>query len=208
MNNFFLKRNWKSFFIRIILPVILVIALFILSVFTIILPALDNNIMDRKKEMISELTNSARSILSNYEKGKIDSTLTQSKASFVKKKAISISGAPKPIGPYSQGIMVNGMLFVSGQIPVNPYTGEILKGDIQKQTKQVMTNILAILKEAGMNFSNVVKASIFLSDMNNFQKVNEVYASYFNEDPPARECIQAVRLPKNVDIEISVIAVK
>ena len=127
---------------------------------------------------------------------------------FFMKKAINISDAPKPIGPYSQGIMVNGMLFVSGQIPVNPYTGEILKGDIQTQTKQVMTNVLAILKEAGMNFSNVVKTSIFLSDINNFEKANDAYASYFNEDPPARECIQAARLPKNVDIEISVIAVK
>jgi len=124
------------------------------------------------------------------------------------KKAIKTSEAPKALGPYSQGIMVNGMLFVSGQIPLDPHTGEILKDDIQKQTKQVMANVLAILKEAGMDFSNVVKTSIFLSDMKNFEKVNEVYASYFSDIPPARECIQAACLPKNADIEISVIAVK
>ena len=124
------------------------------------------------------------------------------------KKAINISNAPKPIGPYSQGLLVNGMLFISGQIPLNPFSGELLKDDVQAQTKQVMANILAILKEADMDFSDVVKASIFLSDMNNFEKVNETYASYFKADPPARECIQAARLPKNVDIEISVIAFK
>ena len=124
------------------------------------------------------------------------------------KTVINSSNAPKALGPYSQAILTNGMLFISGQIPMVLSTGEILTSDIQTQTKQVMTNILAILKEAKMNFSNVVKTSIFLSDINYFQKVNEVYASYFNEDPPARECIQAVRLPKNADIEISVIAVK
>jgi 2-iminobutanoate/2-iminopropanoate deaminase len=124
------------------------------------------------------------------------------------KKAINVSGAPKAIGPYSQAILTNGMLFVSGQIPIDPSTGELLKGDIQEQTHRVMANILAILKDVEMDFSNVVKASIFLSDMENFQKVNEVYATYFNENPPARECIQAARLPRSVDIEISVIAVK
>jgi len=124
------------------------------------------------------------------------------------KKVINTSNAPKALGPYSQGIMVNGMLFVSGQIPINPSTNELLKGDIQEQTRQIMVNILAILKEADMNFSNVVKTSIFLSDMNNFGKVNEVYGTYFKENPPARECMQASRLPKNADIEISVIAAK
>ncbi|NTW33382.1 MAG: RidA family protein [Bacteroidetes bacterium] len=122
------------------------------------------------------------------------------------KKAINISGAPKPIAPYSQGILCNGFLFVSGQIPLSPFTGELITGDIQEQTKQVMENVLTILKEAGMDFSNVVKASIFLSDMNNFAKVNDVYGTYFNEVPPARECVQVACLPKNVDIEISVIA--
>lgn len=124
------------------------------------------------------------------------------------KKAINISNAPKPIGPYSQGLLVNGMLFVSGQVPIDPYTGKMMNGDIAEQTHQVMSNILAIMNEAGMDFSNVVKVSIFLSDMNNFEKMNEIYASYFRNEPPARECIQAARLPKNSDIEISVIAVK
>jgi 2-iminobutanoate/2-iminopropanoate deaminase len=124
------------------------------------------------------------------------------------KKAINVPGAPKAIGPYSQAILTNGMLFVSGQIPIDPSTGELLKGDIQEQTHRVMANILAILKDVEMDFSNVVKASIFLSDMENFQKVNEAYATYFSETPPARECIQAARLPRSVDIEISVIAVK
>ena len=124
------------------------------------------------------------------------------------KKAINVSGAPKVIGPYSQAILANGMLFVSGQIPIYPSTGDLVKGDIQAQTHQVMANIFAILKDVEMDFSNVVKTSIFLSDMENFQKVNEVYATYFGENPPARETIQAARLPKSVDIEISVIAVK
>lgn len=124
------------------------------------------------------------------------------------KKAINITGAPKAIGPYSQAIMANGMLFVSGQIPIDPSTGELVKGDIQLQTHRVMSNILAILKDAEMDFSDVVKVSIFLSDMEHFQKVNEAYATYFKENPPARETIQAARLPRNVDIEISVIAVK
>jgi len=131
-----------------------------------------------------------------------------SQINFIMKKAINVSGAPKAIGPYSQAILSSGMLFVSGQIPFDPSTGELVKGDIQEQTKRVMANILAILKDVEMDFSNVVKASIFLSDMENFQKVNEVYATYFSENPPARECIQAARLPRNVDIEISVIAVK
>jgi 2-iminobutanoate/2-iminopropanoate deaminase len=124
------------------------------------------------------------------------------------KTIINTSDAPKALGPYSQGILVNGMLFVSGQIPIDPQSGELIKEDISKQTKQVMTNIQAILKEAGMDLNNVVKASIFLSDMSNFEKVNEVYASFFRNEPPARECIQAAKLPKETDVEISVIAIK
>ncbi|HNW99118.1 MAG TPA: RidA family protein [Bacteroidales bacterium] len=124
------------------------------------------------------------------------------------KKSINTNYAPKALGPYSQAIEVNGMLFVSGQIPINPASGQLLTGDICEQTKQVMTNIGAILKEAGMDFSNVVKASIFLSDLSNFEKVNETYAKYFSENPPARECVQVAKLPKNTDIEISVIAAK
>ena len=121
--------------------------------------------------------------------------------------AIKSNKAPAPIGPYSQGILANGMLFVSGQIPTNPATGELVTGDIAGQTKQVMLNLHAILTEAGMDFTNVVKTSIFLSDMNNFAKVNEVYATYFTENPPARETVQAARLPKDAGVEISLIAV-
>jgi 2-iminobutanoate/2-iminopropanoate deaminase len=124
------------------------------------------------------------------------------------KTIINTPNAPKPIGPYSQGILVNGMLFVAGQIPVNPKNGELIKEGIRCQTNQVMLNIQAILKEAGMDFSHVVKASLFLSDMNNFDSVNDIYASFFQGELHARECIQAAKLPKGVDVEISVIAVK
>jgi 2-iminobutanoate/2-iminopropanoate deaminase len=124
------------------------------------------------------------------------------------KTVIHSSDAPKALGPYSQAILSDNLLFVSGQIPIVPATGQMLTGDIQQQTKQVMANIQAILKEAGMDLSDIVKTSIFLSDLNNFDKVNETYAEYFIEAPPARECIQAARLPKNADIEISVIARK
>ncbi len=126
----------------------------------------------------------------------------------IMKTIINTPNAPKPIGPYSQGVLVNGMLFVAGQIPVNPKNGELIKEGIRIQTNQVMLNIQAILKEAGMDFSNVVKASIFLSDMKNFDNVNDIYASFFLGELHARECIQAAKLPKGVDVEISVIAVK
>lgn len=127
---------------------------------------------------------------------------------LIMKTIIQTVNTPAPIGPYSQAVLANGMLFVSGQIPINPETGELLKGDIAVQTKQVMANILAILKQAGMDFSNVVKTSIFLADLADFNKVNEVYANYFSGNPPARECIQAARLPKDANVEISVIASK
>ena len=121
------------------------------------------------------------------------------------KKSLNTDNAPKPIAPYSQSVLVNGMLFVSGQIPVDPKTNEIVTG-IDAQAKQVMENIKAILKDAGLKMSNIVKASIFLADMNDFSTINEIYASYFTSNFPARECIQAARLPKDVGIEISVIA--
>jgi 2-iminobutanoate/2-iminopropanoate deaminase len=123
------------------------------------------------------------------------------------KKIITTSGAPKPIGPYSQAVMVNNTLYVSGQVPVNPLSGKIESEDIAVQTKQVMENIGAILKEAGMSFSNVIKASIFIMDMGNFAKINEVYGSYFTVDFPARETVQVAKLPLNANVEISVIAV-
>ena len=123
------------------------------------------------------------------------------------KTVINTNNAPAPIGPYSQAIAAGGFVFVSGQIPTNPSTGEIVSSDIKAETKQVMENIKAILTEAGLSFSNVVKTSIFLTDMQNFAYVNEVYGTYFTDQFPARETIQVAALPKNVNVEISVIAI-
>ncbi len=123
------------------------------------------------------------------------------------KKIINTNNAPAPIGPYSQAVAANGFLFVSGQIPSDPATGEIVSGDIKAEAKQVMENIKAILTEAGLNFSNIVKTSIFLTDMGNFAQVNEVYGTYFTDQFPARETVQVAALPKNVNVEISVIAI-
>ena len=123
------------------------------------------------------------------------------------KKVINTKNAPAPIGPYSQAVSANGFLFVSGQIPSNPVTGEIVSGDIKAEAKQVMENIKAILIEAGLNFSNIVKTSIFLTDMGTFTQVNEVYGTYFTDQFPARETVQVAALPKNVNVEISVIAI-
>ncbi len=122
------------------------------------------------------------------------------------KKVINIPGAPTPIGPYSQALLKNNVLYISGQIPINPLSGQMVEGDISIHTKQVLDNISALLHEAGMNFSNVVKTSIFLADMNDFNIVNEIYSSYFTNEYPARETVQAARLPKDSKIEISAIA--
>jgi 2-iminobutanoate/2-iminopropanoate deaminase len=122
------------------------------------------------------------------------------------KKIINITNAPQPIGPYNQAVKKGNTLFVSGQIPLIPQTGILITGDIRPQTIQVMENLSALLTEAGMTFDNVVKVSIFLSDMNDFAVVNEVYGSYFAGDYPARETVQVAGLPKNVDVEISLIA--
>jgi 2-iminobutanoate/2-iminopropanoate deaminase len=124
------------------------------------------------------------------------------------KKVINTTNAPAPIGPYSQAVEAGNFLFVSGQIPANPVTGEIVSSDIKAETHQVMKNISAILSEAGLSFSNVVKTSIFLTDMQSFAQVNEVYGTYFTEQFPARETVQVAALPKNVNVEISVIAIK
>jgi len=124
------------------------------------------------------------------------------------KKVIQIPGAPAPIGPYSQAILVNDTLYVSGQIPVDPTNGELVDESIEASTHQVMKNIRALVNEAGMTIENIVKCSIFLKDLGNFDRVNEIYGSYFRSLPPARETVQVARLPKNVDIEISCIAVK
>jgi 2-iminobutanoate/2-iminopropanoate deaminase len=124
------------------------------------------------------------------------------------KKAISIPGAPSPIGPYSQAIKTSNMLFISGQVPLDPISGNIQNDSIESSTHQVMKNIKALLEEAGMDFGHVVKCSIFLTDLNHFSSVNSVYAGYFSDVPPARETVQVSRLPLDVDIEISCIAIK
>ena len=123
------------------------------------------------------------------------------------KKIINTSNAPAPIGPYSQAVLINNMLFISGQVAFEPATGNLITVNIIKETNQVMNNLLSILKEAGMDFSNVVKTTIFLNDMNNFGAMNEVYATYFKENFPARETVEVSRLPKDVSVEISMIAV-
>lgn len=123
------------------------------------------------------------------------------------KKIIKTQNAPNPIGPYSQAVLKGNMLFVSGQIAINPATGDQMTGDIKTEAKQVMENLKGILKEAGLDFSHVCKTSIFMKDLNDFASVNEVYGSYFTSDFPARETIQVSKLPLNVNVEISVIAV-
>jgi len=123
------------------------------------------------------------------------------------KKIISTKNAPGAIGPYSQAVKTGNMLFTSGQVAIHPETGELVMDDVQTETHQVMSNLKAVLAEAGMTFDNVVKTSIFLQDMNDFNAVNEVYASYFSSDFPARETVQVACLPKSVNVEISMIAV-
>ena len=125
-------------------------------------------------------------------------------------KVIRTEGAPAPVGPYNQAIAATGqMIFVAGQIPLEPQTGEIVgSGDIAKQTQQVMANIEAILKAAGASWENVVKTTVFLTDLENFAAMNQVYAQYFNEETaPARACVEVSRLPKDVLVEIECIAV-
>ena len=125
------------------------------------------------------------------------------------KKIIFTSNAPAPIGPYNQAVLAGETLFISGQIPLDPATGELVSGDITEESKMVMKNLEAILPAAEMTFENVVKSSIFLSDMNDFSAVNAVYGTYFNEETaPARETVQVANLPKFVNVEISMIAVK
>lgn len=124
------------------------------------------------------------------------------------KKAVQISGAPAPIGPYSQAILANNTLYVSGQIPLNPKDGSLVVDSIENATHQVLNNIFALLSEVGMNEDNVVKCSIFLKDLNDFAIVNQIYGSYFKNIAPARETVQVAKLPLDVPIEISCIAVK
>jgi 2-iminobutanoate/2-iminopropanoate deaminase len=124
------------------------------------------------------------------------------------KKVITSSGAPAPIGPYSHANLSGNMLFVSGQVAKDAKTGELVLGDIKSETHKVMGNVKAILTEAGFELENVVKTTIFLKDLNDFAIVNETYGSYFSGDFPARETVQVSRLPLDVNVEISVIAVK
>ncbi len=125
------------------------------------------------------------------------------------KKIITTINAPAPIGPYNQGVLVNDTLYLSGQIGLNPNSMELVEGCVKKETEQVMENLKSVLEAAEMNFDQVVKSSIFLSDMLDFEQVNEVYGSYFNnKTAPARETIAVKTLPKNVRVEISMIAIK
>lgn len=125
------------------------------------------------------------------------------------KKIINTSKAPAPIGPYNQAVLVNNMLFTSGQIAIDPSNNQLVLSSIKAETKQVMENLKAVLAEADLTFNQVIKASIFISDMNNFSEINTVYGSYFNEEnAPARETVEVARLPKDVNVEISVIAIK
>lgn len=122
------------------------------------------------------------------------------------KQVVETSRAPRAIGAYSQAIIANGFVFTSGQVPFDPTSGELVKGDIKAQTKQVMTNIGAILEAAGTSLNNVVKTTVFLKDMNDFAAMNEVYGSYFHDSLPARSTVQAARLPRDVDVEIEAVA--
>ena len=124
------------------------------------------------------------------------------------KKVINTHNAPAAIGPYSQAIVSGNTLYCSGQIAINPATGDLVMDNITAETTQVMQNIEAVLKEAEMDFSHVVKCSIFMKDMNDYAAINAVYANSFKEDPPAREAVQVSELPKNVNVEISLVAVK
>ena len=124
------------------------------------------------------------------------------------KRAIQINNAPAPVGPYSQGILQNNLLFISGQIPLNPLTKELEVSSIESATHRVMLNIKALLVSADMQMTDVIKCSIFLADLNDFNAVNEIYASYFSGVYPARETVQVSKLPLNVPIEISCTAVR
>ena len=123
------------------------------------------------------------------------------------KTIINSENAPAPIGPYSQAVLSGNTLFASGQIAINPKTGELNMDSIEVETEQVMQNIKAVLQEANMTFENIVKCSIFLSDMDSFSRVNEIYGKYFSTNPPARETVEVSCLPKSVNVEISFIAI-
>jgi 2-iminobutanoate/2-iminopropanoate deaminase len=125
----------------------------------------------------------------------------------MKHEIIHTDNAPAAIGPYSQAVKAGNLLFVSGQVPFVPETMEIVEGDVKAQARQSLSNVQAILKEAGADFSNVVKSTVFISDMNEFAQINEVYSEFFGENKPARACVEVARLPRDVKVEIEVIAV-
>lgn len=126
----------------------------------------------------------------------------------MEKKIITSTDAPAPIGPYSHAVLKNGVLYTSGQVAKDASTGEMVQSDIKAETHKVMQNLQAILKNAGMDFSHVVKTTIYCTDLANFAAINEVYGSYFTSDFPARETVQVVKLPLNANVEISVVAVQ
>jgi 2-iminobutanoate/2-iminopropanoate deaminase len=126
----------------------------------------------------------------------------------MEKKIITTKNAPAPIGPYNQAIIVKDTIYISGQVCIDPSTGNLKNRDIQEETHQVMQNLKAILQEAGMTFNDVVKTTIFITDMNRFSEINEIYGKYFSESFPARETVQVSALPKFVNVEISMIGVK
>ena len=124
----------------------------------------------------------------------------------MKKKVVQTDEAPKAVGPYSQAIGVGNLMFLSGQIPINPVTGEMVEGDIRAQTRQVLENIKAVLKSEGLGMESVVKTTIYLRDMANYSEVNGVYSTYFSSSPPARSTVEVSNLPKNASVEIEAIA--
>jgi 2-iminobutanoate/2-iminopropanoate deaminase len=125
---------------------------------------------------------------------------------FMTRKNIETKGAPKPIGPYTQGVIAGGLLFASGQIPIDPETGQVIEGGIEAQTEQVFKNLLAVLKEAKMSTDNVVKTTVYLVDLADFNQMNDVYARFLGKTPPARSTIQAAALPRGVRVEIDLVA--
>lgn len=126
----------------------------------------------------------------------------------MEKKIINTKSAPAPIGPYNQAIVVNDTIYISGQVCIDPVSGNLKNKDIQEETHQVMQNLKAILQEAGMSFNDVVKTTIFITDMNQFSTINEIYGKYFEADFPARETVQVSALPKFVNVEISMVGVR
>ena len=126
----------------------------------------------------------------------------------MKRQIVATEAAPKAVGPYSQAVWAGDLLFCAGQIPLDPASGNVVPGGITEQTTRVLDNIRGLLKSQGLDFGNVVKSTVFLSDMNNFAAMNEVYAKYFTKEPPARSTIQVARLPKDALVEIEIIAAR